>query len=236
MDELRCSNEEEAQRFLSLVEEHLQRQKQQPTSPIYPIRPTQSVLGAFTRFREHLEEQQRIIDQSKKRIREAQESAAAKQREEEATERKEQEKREREAKQRAELARQKEELRKLERRHEWSDAWKRYENGWKSADDTDNLGGNKIPWPTKSGLRQDLSESSVRQFFQKTAFVYSSNDHAEELFQTMTKETKRWHSDKIQHRFRRDIFQSKYREDIDMVTKLIVVLWKEAKMGRGGNK
>lgn len=239
MDDSTCGSKEEVQQFLSLVEEQLQRREQaqrQPTSPIYPLRPTHSVLSVFECFREHLEDQQRMIDRSKRRIREAQERAAAKKMEEEARKREEQEKKEREAKERAERARQKEEKRKQKRKNDWSDAWKRYENGWKSVDDTDNLSGSEIPWPTKSGLRRDLSESSVRQFFRRTAFVYSFNNHAEELFQAMTKETKRWHSDKIQHRFGRDVFQSQYREDIDMVTKLIVVLWKEAKMGRGGNK
>ncbi|RSL61335.1 hypothetical protein CEP53_005167 [Fusarium sp. AF-6] len=180
-------------------------------------------------FIDHPEEDERRAERRKRR--------AAQKKEEEARKRAEEERKEQEAKEKAERKRQKEERRKEKRRGDWSDAWKRYENGWKSIDDTsDNIDGSQIPWPIKSGLRQDLSESAVRQFFRRTAFVHSSDDQAEEIFQVMTKETKRWHSDKIQHRFGKDIFQSQYGEDIDMVTKLIVVLWKEAKTGRGGSK
>lgn len=239
MDDSIWSSEEGAQQFLSLVEEHMQRRaqsQQHPISPIHAFRPSHSVLGVLESIAANLEEHERVINRSQRTIWEAQERAAAKKREEEARKREEQEKVVRDAKERAERARQKEGQRKQQRRIEWSDAWKRYENGWTSVDDPDNLSGSEIPWPTKSGLRQDLSESSVRQFFRETAFTYSSNDHAEELFQTMSKETKRWHSDKIQHRFGQDIFQSQYGKDIDMVTKLIVVLWKEAKMGRGRNR
>ncbi|RSL90936.1 hypothetical protein CEP51_000465 [Fusarium floridanum] len=194
------------------------RPQQQPATTTYP----------FEACINHLEEEQRKADRRKKR-------RAAQKREEEARKRAE-EREEQEAKEKAERKRQKEDRRKVKRRGDWSDAWKKYDNAWKSIDDTsDNIDGSQIPWPTKSRLRLDLSESTVRQFFRRTAFVHSSDDQAEEIFQVMTKETKRWHSDKIQHRFGKDIFQSQYGEDIDMVTKLIVVLWKEAKMGRGGS-
>ncbi|KAH7122039.1 hypothetical protein B0J13DRAFT_566871, partial [Dactylonectria estremocensis] len=177
-------------------------------------------------------------EEQEKREREAKKAREREERERKAKETKEREERERkqkEAKERAEDVRRKAQLTLEEETQEWSDAWKRYEEGWAIVSASDEvLNGSQMPWPTKSGKREGLTNESVREFFKRMPSVASADTPSKETFRAMTQETKRWHTDKIQHRFGRDIFQSVYGDDIDIVTKLVVVLWKEAKMEREG--
>lgn len=115
----------------------------------------------------------------------------------------------------------------------WLDAWTRYDEGW---DKIIAAGGSVersgIPWPTKSGKRTTINEEVVREFFRRNPSVLLSSDKGEERFRLMSRETKRWHPDKLQCRFGREMLIGEYKADIDFISKLIVRLWKEAKMKR----
>lgn len=190
------------------------------------------------KYKETMEARER--EEKERKAKEAKETKEREERERKAKETKEREERERkqkEAKERAENVRMKAQQKQEQETQEWSDAWKRYEEGWAFVNASDEyLNGNQIPWPTKSGKREGLTNGCVREFFRRMPSVASSDTPCKETFRAMTQETKRWHTDKIQHRFGRDIFQSVYGEDIDIVTKLVVVLWKEAKTEREGVK
>ncbi|KAK0385637.1 hypothetical protein NLU13_6814 [Sarocladium strictum] len=106
------------------------------------------------------------------------------------------EKQKREAKERADKA--KEEARrsaqaaKLAEQLKWSNAWSLYNAAWENIELGRSRTSPRAPWPTLSGKAEDVSEASVREFFQRAPG----------------------------------------KDTIDLVTRVIVQRWKEAKGSR----
>jgi len=123
------------------------------------------------------------------------------------------------------------EQRRLAEQREWAEAWKRYTKGWELVEANQTAKITSIPWPTRSGRWEDVTENNVREFFRR-APTYEASREPDERFCLMSKENKRWHTDKILSRFGRQVLVGSRKGEIDLVTKLMVVLWKEAKITR----
>ncbi|KAH8168657.1 hypothetical protein LIA77_11921 [Sarocladium implicatum] len=135
----------------------------------------------------------------------------------------------REAKERAErikeAARRKAEAAKLAEKRKWSSAWNRYDASWYALEDG-RLKNPKLPWPVVSGEVSDVTASSVREFFRRAMPV------DEDRFRLLTRELKRWHTDKLLSLVGQDVVSGGDKARIDVVTKTIVQLWKEAKLSK----
>ncbi|KAK3937844.1 putative reticulocyte-binding protein 2 like protein a protein [Diplogelasinospora grovesii] len=200
------------------------------------------------------EETKRQWEEIKRLLKEIKREAEERQRqqqkaEEERKQKEEQEEREREQereRKRQEDQRREEELRQRARKtaqerekaakKEWADAWTRYCAGWEAIEKNREqiCPIDKIPWPTKSGRRDDVSQASVRQFFDKALPVHLSSTPGEERFRMISLENKRWHTDKILSRFGQDVLRhgKPCANALDLIAKLMVELRKEAKMRR----
>ncbi|KAK3192708.1 hypothetical protein K4F52_001062 [Lecanicillium sp. MT-2017a] len=108
----------------------------------------------------------------------------------------------------------------------WPEAWKRYAAKWKSLDADPDDKDVKIPWPTKSGLLRDVSETNVRQFYLKGPGELKSG---KERYDMMSAETKRWHTDKIVRRFGADVMIGEHKEAFNTIARVVVDLWKVAR-------
>ena len=135
----------------------------------------------------------------------------------------------REARERAEKAkaeaRRKGEADRLAEKRKWSNAWNRYDACWYAMEDG-RLQHPRLPWPVLSGDVQDVTESSVRDFFKRAAPV------EEDCFRLLTRELKRWHTDKLWSLVGKDAVLGPDRANIDLVTKTVVQLWKETKLSK----
>lgn len=77
-----------------------------------------------------------------------------------------------------------------------------------------------------------MTVENVSEFFKNAAPLQQAAQLEEEMFRLMSKENKRWHTDKIMSRFGRGILQAPCGAALDLMSKLMVKLWKEAKMQR----
>lgn len=140
------------------------------------------------------------------------------------------EKQKREAEKRAEKAkeeaRQKAQAAKLAEEQKWSNAWSMYNAAWQNIELGRSKISPRIPWPTLSGKAKDVTEASVREFFQRGPRT------SEDRFLLFSQEAKRWHTDKLLSRFGREFVDGSEKENIDLVTRVIVQRWKEAKRSK----
>ncbi|GKT43380.1 uncharacterized protein ColSpa_03561 [Colletotrichum spaethianum] len=128
-----------------------------------------------------------------------QQDHAEEQRRREESEEKAREARKREDSERAERARAKRQKEKEREEREWSDACARYEDRWSNIEaGGGGLASSQIPWPTKSGKGTTVDERAVREFFRRMPSLLLSDEPGEERFRVISRETKRWHPDKLQ--------------------------------------
>lgn len=139
-------------------------------------------------------------------------------------------KQKREAEERAERA--KEEARrnirakKIAEDQKWSNAWSLYNEAWQDIELRRAKGSSGAPWPTLSGKAKDVTEASVQEFFQRAPRT------TEDRFLLFSQEAKRWHTDKLLSRFGNEFVNGAEKENIDLVTRVIVQRWKEAKRNK----
>ncbi|KAL6860920.1 hypothetical protein J3F83DRAFT_747977 [Trichoderma novae-zelandiae] len=113
-------------------------------------------------------------------------------REEERKRKKEEERKSRKLRDEMEASIRRAEERRRSRR--WVDGWDAYTKAWAAWDGTLD----KIAWPVLSGLRKDVSEEAIREFFIRGIGL---EDVGEKQFAAKLKEERvRWHPDKIQQR------------------------------------
>jgi hypothetical protein len=178
------------------------------------------------------DEEERQRNEREEKMRQEREEKQRKEREEkirQEREAKERETREYNTRQRAKKAAQERE--QLAR--EWTDAWSRYNTAWEAIETSKKPAiPDNIPWPVKSGRFIQVNESNVRQFYQKAVPTHLAQDPAEEMFRVISNENKRWHTDKLTSRFGSDIVKGEYRDALNMITKLMINLRTEAKIGR----
>jgi hypothetical protein len=140
------------------------------------------------------------------------------------------EKQKREAKDRTEKA--KEEARrsaqatKLAEEQKWSNAWSLYNAAWQNIELSRSKKPPGVPWPTMSGRAKDVNEASIQEFFQRAP------GKTEDRFLLFSQEAKRWHTDKLLSRFGKEFVNGAEKENIDLVTRVIVQRWKEAKRSK----
>lgn len=90
-----------------------------------------------------------------------------------------------------------------------------------------------IPWPVKSGKWEDVSEENVKLFFQKAPPVaVFSSDAKEAKFRLMSKESMRWHQDKISQLFGLEVFSGKHASSLKMIARIVVELRQSAQKAR----
>ncbi|KAJ9137293.1 hypothetical protein NKR23_g9214 [Pleurostoma richardsiae] len=190
------------------------------------------------RKEEEMRRQKKEEEERQKREKEQKERAERLKREQEERQRREKEQKERQKKEEAARARERPRTRAQEReramKKEWEDAWTRYTDGWdkirgKTSEEVDHA---QIPWPVKSGRLEDVTSGNVSLFFERAPPIALAIDVAEERFRIISQENKRWHTDKIMSQFGPEILSGKYKDALDLIAKLMVQLWKEAKMKR----
>lgn len=161
----------------------------------------------------------------------AKEKAREQQRQEDAERKRqtEEQERKRKAKERLEKlkedARRKAQAAKLAEEQKWSNAWTRYNDTWKAIEEG-RCTPSKLPWPTLSGEASNLTEAGVREFYRR------GPPASEDRFRLFSQETKRWHTDKLLSRFGKMVFDGAAKEDLDLVTRVTLLRWKEARLGR----
>ncbi|KAJ2970902.1 hypothetical protein NQ176_g7961 [Zarea fungicola] len=115
-------------------------------------------------------------------------------------------------------------------RQVWDEIWSKYLADWASLDETPEEMDVKIPWPTKSGKLDDVTEASVKRFF------WDGPCHGkmagEEWFSIMSAENKRWHTDKITARFGPGAVVEQHKEVLDLIARQVIELWKESRRSR----
>lgn len=151
-------------------------------------------------------------------------------------------------------ARMEESLRAGERRRErkrWVEAWERYCGRWEDLlgsggrDGDGKVGGGKgavvkIPWPTASGLLQDLTPGAVGRFFQQAPTSAEGTDATEtSLRALLKKERVRWHPDKMQQRLalaqgRQATLDEKSLAGVTAVFQVVDTMWSGLSSGSAG--
>ncbi|KAI1631315.1 hypothetical protein F4809DRAFT_632800 [Biscogniauxia mediterranea] len=107
---------------------------------------------------------------------------------------------------------------------EWRAAWEKYNKTW----DSDRASAANIPWPVKLGLRGEVNEASVRLFFAK-APPEESRATARARFDLVSRELRRWHTDKVMNHLGLGAVNSLTRDALNTVAKVLVELRKDAR-------
>ncbi|KAI0602998.1 hypothetical protein F4775DRAFT_531484 [Biscogniauxia sp. FL1348] len=105
----------------------------------------------------------------------------------------------------------------------WRAAWERYNKTW----DSDRLSAANIPWPVKLGFRWQVSEANVKLFFAK-APPEESRATARARFDLISKELRRWHTDKVMQHLGLEVVNSVSGEALNTVAKVLVQLRQDA--------
>lgn len=107
------------------------------------------------------------------------------------------------------------------RRRAREDDFARYMKSWETWDGTQA----GIPWPTDSGMRDDMRETTIRSFF---ANGLSGSAGSAEFATGLKEQRVRWHPDKMQHRMGgKDKVTKDVMEDITMVFQVIDTLYND---------
>ncbi|KAI2630756.1 hypothetical protein GGR54DRAFT_168162 [Hypoxylon sp. NC1633] len=158
-------------------------------------------------------------------------------RQEEERERQEEEQKRQEEKRRKEacreqmrLAREKQEREEKAKKEasEWHATWNGYFDKW---NESSNLSVANIPWPVKSGLESDVTEASVKLFFER-ALPEDVVASGAERYKLINAENKKWHTDKIMQRFGPDAVTGTAKIALDIIAKVLIELRQEAQKKR----
>lgn len=105
----------------------------------------------------------------------------------------------------------------------WKDSWERYLREWdifntesKKADTA-----LRIPWPVKSGKRQDVNRENVEEFFSEVQKMGDKPDQRALL----KVERVRWHPDKMQQRFGARSLDEEARKAVTAVFQVVDNMW-----------
>lgn len=77
-----------------------------------------------------------------------------------------------------------------------------------------------------------MTVQGLRDFFEKAPPIKAAASPGEERYRIMVQESKRWHTDKLQQRFGRDVYTDQTREELNTVTRVVVEEYMKAKMKR----
>ena len=77
-----------------------------------------------------------------------------------------------------------------------------------------------------------MTAQGIREFFQKGLPVEAAASPQEERYRIMVQESKRWHTDKLYHRFGRELCTGEMREVLNTVTRVVLEEYMRAKMNR----
>jgi len=108
-------------------------------------------------------------------------------------------------------------------RREWRDKWDGYVAAWTAWGS--DVGG--VPWPTRSGTREDVAaEGAVREFFVRGLGL---DELGEKEFAARLKEERvRWHPDKVQQRLGGQVDEGVLR-DVTAIFQIIDKLWSDTR-------
>ncbi|KAJ0118489.1 hypothetical protein J7T55_009272 [Diaporthe amygdali] len=106
------------------------------------------------------------------------------------------------------------------RRREWTERFREYGTNWDGWDG--DVG--SIPWPTKSGRRQDVDEEEVRAFFVRGLDLETLGER--EFAAKLKEQRVRWHPDKIQQKLGgREKADERVMKDVTVVFQVIDTLY-----------
>jgi hypothetical protein len=110
----------------------------------------------------------------------------------------------------------------------WAAAWKRYEDGWLEVQQSaGSLTEEDIPWPTKLGTLTSTDEENIREFYKMAPPSANGTKSGSGSRKVLKRELLRWHSDKA--RFAKMELSKTARKGVDLMARLIIVLYDEAK-------
>ena len=90
----------------------------------------------------------------------------------------------------------------------------------------------QLPWPVKSGAMEDVTPANIKQFFSVAPPTPASATAGEERYRTISRENKRWHTDKIMSRFGISALDGPCKNALNITAKVVVELRQEAQRSR----
>jgi hypothetical protein len=105
----------------------------------------------------------------------------------------------------------------------WEERWATYMQRWEELGKPPH----RIPWPTESGSRKDITRAEVEKFFLLAPSSGSPNET--ELFKILKSERVRWHPDKIQQKLGGQGVDESTIRAVTEVFQIIDAMWNEGR-------